>query len=180
MPFVTKVYFKPDTPGMMDWNIKVGERKGTVAKEIGTYQGKSSRAWEDELMVGDETSSSEHIYKSLLKDAEARVSEDAEIITEEDRVPVEQPMPRQTEADRTGDVKRLDRKLERTLYLVVKGTDDKWIFPSAPMGTEKNVHEVSYSRVRSDFRTTSRGEMIGLTRFTRPPEMSWIARPVLT
>ncbi|KAF7554258.1 hypothetical protein G7046_g6860 [Stylonectria norvegica] len=140
-PFITSIYFKPDTARRLDWNIKIEERKGTVAKELGMYHGKSSKAWDDELMVGDELSTQESLLDAVLVDAEARVSDDAEAIVPEDRVPVERPMTRVTEADKTGDVKRLDRQLERTLYLVVKAKNG-WVFP-ADVIADENLHEAA-------------------------------------
>lgn len=151
MPFVTKVYFKPDTPSLMDWNIKVGERQGTPGKEVGVYQGKSGSAWQDELMVGDELSSHETLYKTLLKDAEARVSDDAEIIPAEDIVPIEALPSRKSEADVKGDATRLDRAMDRTLYFVVKGEDGKWQFPTTALDTEHNLHQVSFTLQLSRF-----------------------------
>ncbi|KAM0347182.1 hypothetical protein ACHAPU_005123 [Fusarium lateritium] len=139
-PFITGIYFKPDTARRLDWNLKVQDRQGTVAKELGVYNGKSSKAWDDELKVGDELSNQETIVKSLLKDAEARVSDDAEIIAAEDVVPVDPPVDRITEADRKGDVQRLDRQLDRTLYLVVKGKDG-WGFPADVIPKDENLHE---------------------------------------
>lgn len=121
-----------------------------MAKELGVYHGKSARAWDDELRVGDALSSQESVLSSLLKDAEARVSDDAEVIPPEDVVPVERPAERETQADRAGDVRRLDRKLDRTLYLVVKGGGGKdgaaWGFPADVVGKEENLHEVSRKR----------------------------------
>lgn len=140
-PFITSIYFKPDTARRLDWSLKVGERQGTVAKDIGVYNGKGSKAWDDELKVGDQLSSQESVLNSLLKDAEARVSDDAEVIAAEDVVPVERPVERETEADKKGDVKRLDRQLERTLYLVVKGKDG-WMFPADVVSRDENLHEV--------------------------------------
>lgn len=140
-PFITDVYFKPDTARRIDWDLKVRERQGTVAKELGTYHGKSSTAWDDELKVGDALSNQDNVVRSLLKDAEARVSDDAELIPDADVVPVEPPAPRATEADQKGDVTRLDRALERTLYLVVKGKDG-WGFPADLIPEGENLHEV--------------------------------------
>lgn len=105
------------------------------------YNGKGSKAWNDELKVGDKLSSQDHILDSLLKDAAARVSDDAEVIAPADVVPVERPMEAVTEADKKGDVKRLDRQLERTLYLVVKGKDG-WCFPADVIPRDENLHEV--------------------------------------
>lgn len=139
-PFITSIYYKPDTARRLDWNIKVQSRSGTVAKELGVYNGKASKAWDDELHVGDSLSDQESVVKALLKDAEARVSDDAEVIAPEDVVPVEAPPSRVTEADKKGDVQRLDRQLDRTLYLVVKG-ENGWGFPSDVIAKDENLHE---------------------------------------
>lgn len=141
-PFITDIYFKPDTARRMDWNLKVRERGGTVAKELGAYHGKGSRAWDDELRVGDARSSQESLVDSLLRDAETRVSDEAEELAPEDVVPVERPLEREAEADRTNDASRLDRKLDRTLYLVVKGGDG-WGFPADVMAKDENLHETA-------------------------------------
>ncbi|TDZ29396.1 54S ribosomal protein L17 [Colletotrichum spinosum] len=143
MPFITSVYFKTDTPALIDWNLKVKERQGTVAKELGVYNGQASRAWDDELAVGDDLSKHDTTVDLLLKDAVMRVSDDAEIIPEEDRAPPEQLVPRVGEADATADVTRLDRAMDRTLYLVVKKGDGRWEFPAAGMSTSENLHEAA-------------------------------------
>ncbi|KAK2679781.1 Ribosomal protein L46, N-terminal [Fusarium oxysporum f. sp. vasinfectum] len=167
-PFITSIYFKPDTARRLDWNIKVQERKGTVAKELGVYNGKSSKAWDDELKVGDELSNQETIVKSLLRDAEARVSDDAEIIAPEDVIPVEPPADRVTEADRKGDVQRLDRQLDRTLYLVDENLHESakrvldqaagvnmntWIVSRVPV-----AHVVSRPKMTADGVVEKKGE----------------------
>ncbi|KAG6050459.1 hypothetical protein E4U16_008133, partial [Claviceps sp. LM84 group G4] len=138
-PFIPSIYFKPDTTRELDWNIKIKERQGTVAKELGIYHGKGARAWDDELKVGDTLSTQEGMIDSLLKDAELRVSDDAEVIKAEDVVPVERPRERETEADKQGDVRRLDRRLDRTLYLVVKGKDG-WGFPADMVQRNETLH----------------------------------------
>ncbi|CAI4218024.1 unnamed protein product [Parascedosporium putredinis] len=120
LPFSQKAFFKRDTPPQLDWSIKLKERNGVVAREIGQYNGRSATAWDDELRVGDKLSSPETLMNMLLKDAEQR-----------------------TEADKTNDVKRLDRKLDRTLYLVVKTKDGKWEFPTAPVTTDEALHETA-------------------------------------
>lgn len=142
-PFITDVYFKPDTARRLDWDLKVRERQGTVAKELGAYHGKSAAAWDDELKVGDALSGQDSVVRSLLRDAEARVSDDAELIPEADVVPVEPPAPRATGADAEADARRLDRELERTLYLVVEGKDG-WGFPAGLIPEGENLHDVSF------------------------------------
>ncbi|SPO01019.1 related to MRPL17 - mitochondrial ribosomal protein, large subunit [Cephalotrichum gorgonifer] len=143
LPFTQSAFFKRDTPPQLDWAIKLRERNGVVAREVGQYNGRSSTAWDDEVRVGDNVSDPELLREILLKDAEARVSEDAEEIPLEERVPVERPQPRVTQADKSGDVKRLDRQLERTLYLVVQGEEGKWEFPTAPVSTDEALHDTA-------------------------------------
>jgi large subunit ribosomal protein L46 len=56
---------------------------------------------------------------------------------------VERPMPRVTEADKKGDERSLDRRLDRTLYLLVKGSEGRWEFPASALIGRENLHEVS-------------------------------------
>lgn len=59
---------------------------------------------------------------------------------------VERPYPRVTDADKTGDVKSLNRLLQRTLYLLVKQQNDKrWRFPSSFMEGKESLHTVRFS-----------------------------------
>ncbi|KAK0623184.1 39S mitochondrial ribosomal protein L46-domain-containing protein [Immersiella caudata] len=142
-PFRRALYFRPDTAADLDWRIKVRERHGVPAKDIGRYNPRGRSAWNDEVLTGSPLASRDTIFEKLLADAETRVSEDGEEITDEERVPVERPMPRRTEADEKNDVRRLDRALDRTLYLVVKGKDGRWIFPTGGVTTETALHEAA-------------------------------------
>ena len=136
-------YFKLDTPAELDWRLKLRERHGVAAKEIGRYNPRGRMAWNDEVLVGSPVSDPAAVLDKLVRDAEMRVSEDGEELPEEDRVRVERPMPRRTEADAKGDARRLDRQLDRTLYLVVRrGEEDPWEFPSGDVPTSENLHEV--------------------------------------
>lgn len=118
------------------------------AKDIGRYNPRGRMGWNDEVMVGSTTSEPADVVERLLADAEVRISEDGEPIPADERVPVERPVARRTEADEKGDVRRLDRKLDRTLYLVVerKGEDGKavWEFPTGVVPTEETLHEVCF------------------------------------
>ncbi len=63
------------------------------------------------------------------------------------------PLPRTTEADAKNDVRSLERKLDQTLYLVVKQKSKgaaTWRFPAKALADIKheNLHDVSRSRVR--------------------------------
>lgn len=147
--FIPSIYYKPDTARRIEWDLKVRERRGAVARELGAYHGKSSAAWDDELLVGDPLSRQDSVVGCLLRDAAVRVSEDAEVIPAEDVKPVVLPGGRESPADAAGDVRRLDRAMDRTLYLVVKGADGAWGFPSGKITRDENLHEVSFSPIYS-------------------------------
>ena len=102
-------------------------------------------AWNDEVLVGSATSTPEYVVERLLADAEVRVSEDGEEISAEERVPVERPVGRRSRADEEGDVRRLDRRMEETVYLVVrKGEEGEWGFPAGDVTTSEALHEVCF------------------------------------
>ncbi|KAI1648480.1 39S mitochondrial ribosomal protein L46-domain-containing protein [Daldinia loculata] len=143
LPFRHTLFFKKDTAADLDWRIKFEERGRIAAKELGRYYAKGRNAWNDELLVGSTLSNEERIREILLKDAENRVTEDGEEADPDEVLPVEQPMDRITEADKTNDVRRLDRKLDRTLYLLVQSSDGKWQFPSEDVPTDEHLHETA-------------------------------------
>ncbi|GAB1320268.1 54S ribosomal protein L17 mitochondrial [Madurella fahalii] len=148
-PFRPRFYFKKDTAADLDWRIKLRERHGVPAKDIGRYNPKGRQAWNDEVLVGSTTPDPANIVERLLADAEVRISEDGEPIPPEDRVPIERPQPRRTEADEKNDVRRLDRALDRTLYLIVRRKveevegDGMWEFPAGYVLTEETLHETA-------------------------------------
>jgi len=59
---------------------------------------------------------------------------------------VNKPMPRTTEADLKNDTKSLDRKLSRTLYLIVKREQKghAWKFPQVDLIGQESLKEVGY------------------------------------
>lgn len=76
----------------------------------------------------------------------------SDILNQEDAVT---PMARESEADRTGDVRSLDRQGERNLYLLVTSKADGqgvWRFPQTDLVGNELLHEVSYltERTRTD------------------------------
>ena len=121
------------------------ERK-TPARDIGVYNAYGEEGWNDEVLVGERIAEPEEQVEALLRDAEkeGREGADSEGAVVKREV-VERPMPRVTEADRVGDLRSLNRQLERTLYLVVKGGEGLmgeaagWRFPTALL--EKSKHE---------------------------------------
>ncbi|KAJ2332669.1 hypothetical protein GGI00_002688 [Coemansia sp. RSA 2681] len=50
---------------------------------------------------------------------------------------------RETEADATGDYSSLERRLDRTLYLVVKGAQGEWMLPQGEVKGEELLHEAA-------------------------------------
>ncbi|KAI8634989.1 39S mitochondrial ribosomal protein L46-domain-containing protein [Xylariaceae sp. FL1651] len=143
LPFRHTLYFKKDTASDLDWRIKFEERGRIAAKELGRYYAQGRNAWNDELLVGSTLSDEERVRAILLKDAELRVTEDGEEAPPDEVVPMEQPMDRITEADKTNDIRRLDRKLDRTLYLIVQRTDGQWLFPTEDVPTDEHLHETA-------------------------------------
>ncbi|KAI0975986.1 39S mitochondrial ribosomal protein L46-domain-containing protein [Xylaria arbuscula] len=143
LPFRHTFYFKKDTASDLDWRIKFEERGSIAAKELGRYYAQGRNAWNDELLVGSTLSNEERVREILLKDAELRVTEDGEEAPPDEVVPVKRPMERVTEADKNNDIRRLDRALDRTLYLVVQRTDGQWQFPSEDVPTNENLHETA-------------------------------------
>ena len=127
------------------------ERK-TPARDIGVYNAYGEEGWNDEVLVGERISEPEEQVEALLRDAEkeGREEADAEGAVVKREV-VERPMPRVTEADRVGDLRSLNRMLERTLYLVVKGGEGSmgeeagWRFPTALLekSRQESLHTVS-------------------------------------
>ncbi|KAH6849975.1 39S mitochondrial ribosomal protein L46-domain-containing protein [Chaetomium sp. MPI-CAGE-AT-0009] len=178
-PFRRQFYFKQDTAADLDYRIKLAERHGVPAKDIGRYNPRGRMAWNDELLTGSTTSDPAELVERLLADAEVRVSEDGEPIAPEERVPVERPAPRRTEADEKGDVKRLDRAMDRTLYLVVKregakGEEGVWEFPTGPVPTDEALHETA-ARIL----TESAGPNMNTWIVGRVPVAHHVVKPVL-
>jgi large subunit ribosomal protein L46 len=140
MPFTRYFYFKKDTPADIEWKRKIKDRQ-TAARDIGVYNAYSEESWNDELLVGAKESETEHQVEALLKDAEVPGvggSERGESKTEV----VERPMSRVTEADKKGDERSLERKLDRTLYLLVQEAQGRWRFPAANLVGRESLHQV--------------------------------------
>ncbi|KAI9731259.1 MAG: 54S ribosomal protein L17 mitochondrial [Claussenomyces sp. TS43310] len=143
MPFTRYFYFKKDTPADNDWKRKAKERNGAAAKELGGYQAYGKLGWNDEVLVGDKISETASMVRALVQDSVMSVTEDGSVKeTDADEV-VEMPLARETEADAKQDVKRLDRKLDRTLYLCVKSDKGAWQFPSGVLAGRENLHQAA-------------------------------------
>ncbi|EPE10341.1 50s ribosomal subunit l30 [Ophiostoma piceae UAMH 11346] len=183
-PFQRKAFFKKDTTPALDWTLQMVERKGTIARDIGIYEGgKGGRghgaavAWDDEARIGDpevETlTNPDQLRERIMSDADLRVSEDGEKLRESERVRVDRPQPRKTEADAKNDAQRLDRKLDRTLYLVVKNQDGTWGFPTADVGGDESLHETAERALEEAVGTNMNTWTVGrvpIAHFVRPVE----------
>lgn len=154
-PFSQRFWFKDDQPASIDFAIKWAERGHTMERGIGRATRSGKWAWDDELLAGgqgEKLADPEALREALYIDAESRVSEDGERLSFEDRLRVERPFPRRTEADRNNDVRRLDRALDRTLYLVVKKTgDERFAFPQDNVHPDEGLHEVCACLSITDF-----------------------------
>jgi large subunit ribosomal protein L46 len=139
IPFTRYFYFKKDTPADNDWKRKAKERNGAAARELGGYQAYGELGWNDEVLLNDSTSSPKAMVEALVKDAAVKGDEES---AEQEEGGVERPLERWTEADKSGDVKRLDRKLARTLYLCVKGEKGDWTLPAGTLEGRENLHQV--------------------------------------
>lgn len=130
----------------MDWKRKVKDRL-TPARDIGVYAAYGKEGWNDELLVGDRTSEPEEQVERLIRDAEVEVKNRGEAGEGVRREKMERPMPRVTEADQVGDLKSLNRLLQRTLYLVVsmhgEGREKRtWKFPRRGLEGKESLHTV--------------------------------------
>lgn len=129
----------------MEWKRKIKERT-TPARDIGVYSAYGEEGWNDELLVGDRVSEPAEQIERLVKDAEVEVKDrdtqgEGEMVKKEE---LERPMPRITEEDKMGDLRSLNRRLERTLYLVVTRDNRLWEFPSSELETRReSLHTVS-------------------------------------
>ncbi|KAL4807539.1 ribonuclease H-like domain-containing protein [Aspergillus unguis] len=136
LPFTKYFYFKRGTPADEDWKNKVRERT-TAARDIGKYNAYSKEAWNDELLVGAQEPEPSHIVEALVSDAESTANNTSQDTSKTEEIP--RPHPRVTEADKKGDMKSLDRALQRTLYLLVQSKEGYWKLPSSPVAGDETL-----------------------------------------
>lgn len=152
MPFTRYFYFKKDTPADADWKVKSKERNGAPAKELGGYNPYDrEEGWNDELLVKDKGLAEEsYLRERLLEDAKVRAVEGKE--GEDDGAGGDTglevvPESRRTTSDRRNEKRKLDRELERTLYLVVKRKEGGWGFPAGEVVGKEALHQVCFLRL---------------------------------
>lgn len=139
LPFTRYFYYQKGTPADIEEKRQVKERK-TAARDIGAYTAYGKEGWNDEVLIGAKEPEMEDAVEKLLKEAE--VPQVGEKGQKEMKEGVDRPPPRVTEADRSGDLKSLDRLLQRTLYLVVQNGEGNWRFPDARLVGRENLHQV--------------------------------------
>ena len=163
LPFTRYFYYKKGTPADVEWKRKQRARK-SAARDIGVYSGYGPEAWNDEVLVGDKTAEPSCQVEALIRDAEGKDIGEAKPIGDSEtdgqqvsgneregegvrkdvgqHVAIERPLSRITEADRANDFKSLSRRLDRSLYLLVKNKNGKWRFPEDRVYGRENLHQV--------------------------------------
>ncbi|PYH96974.1 CAF1 family ribonuclease [Aspergillus ellipticus CBS 707.79] len=140
LPFTKYFYFKRGTPADEDWKRKIRERR-TPSRDIGNYDAYSPEAWNDELLVGSPEAEPAHQVEALVSDAESTVNATSQDTSKKEEIP--RPYSRVTEADSKGDLKSLNRALQRTLYLLVQSKEGYWKFPSSPVEVDETLRQAA-------------------------------------
>ena len=153
LPFTQYFYYKRGTPSFEHWRKNKFARNGVAARDIGRYNAYQADSWNDEVLVGDNTSDQGRIVEQLVKE-EGRQTE----FTGESGLTETAGLKRVTEADRNNDERSLERKLQRTLYLLVKekASKDKqanWVLPNGVLAQKEGIAEVSSKRHTIRIRT---------------------------
>lgn len=145
LPFTQYFYYKKGTPSFEHWRKNKTARGGVAARDIGKYNAYTPDSWNDEVLVGDSTADQGKIVEQLISE-EGRGAEFAG----ESGLTETAGLKRETGADRNNDERSLERRLQRTLYLVVKeksreGKPANWILPSGVLTEKEGIAEVSRS-----------------------------------
>ncbi|KAL9614607.1 MAG: hypothetical protein Q9167_000895 [Letrouitia subvulpina] len=140
LPFTRYFYYQRGTPGDVEWKRKMRERQ-TPARDIGVYNAYSEEGWNDELLLGARESEPDEQMDAIFRDAEAEMPKGEEGPDTKRQKVLQKPLPRVTEADKTADMKRLDRAMQRSLYLVVRRKGEpRWWFPESLMENRESLH----------------------------------------
>jgi large subunit ribosomal protein L46 len=134
--FTQYFYFKKGTPAFEHWRTHRRARGGVAARDVGKYNAYGEEAWNDEVLVGDETGKPDKIVEQLV--AEEGREEDFVGTTGEGKLAG---LKRRTESDEKNDTRSLERSLTRTLYLLVKTkqNQDTWRFPSGALEGKESL-----------------------------------------
>lgn len=135
---------------MEHWRTHRQARGGAAARDIGKYNAYTPEAWNDEVLVGEDTAQPAKIVEQLV--AEEGRSEEFTGSGDTRYAGLK----RRTAADETNDQKSLERSLTRTLYLLVKdkGDGELWKFPAGTLAETESLKEV-----RGDWVSVNREEI---------------------
>lgn len=161
LPFTRYFYYKKGTPGDEEWKRK---RRTRIAagRDVGVYNAYGNEGWNDEVLVNSKLGKPSYIVDNLIRDAEGKEILDAQQqnggkgeMKDENvdtgaatrkpsgDITVERPMPRRSEADDQNDQRSLSRKMDRSLYLLVRRKDGQWRFPEDRVHGKETLHQVS-------------------------------------
>lgn len=182
LPFSQYFYYRRNTPAFEHWRKFRRARAGTAARDVGAYSAYTEESWNDEVLVGDETGRPEKIVEALITE-EGR---QGEFTGKGD--PRFAGLRRTTEADASNDQRSLERRLQRTLYLLVKTKQAKgqqvdedsekwaWKFPSGSIVGFEGLKDVRFSFHALDTPSTKQihiqNEFTNKLRKTRPHNAS--------
>ncbi|KAF7891484.1 uncharacterized protein EAF02_001809 [Botrytis sinoallii] len=139
LPFTRYFYHKKDQPADLEWKAKVKERNGVAARDIGGYRAYGEEGWNDEVLIGGQEEKVAEWEDIAGKLVEEGMGEDLEKVKLESR---------EGETDK----RSLARKMDETVYLVVKGKEksvdregkevhvDVWEFPRGDMAGNEVLH----------------------------------------
>ncbi|KAI9641512.1 hypothetical protein NHQ30_010321 [Ciborinia camelliae] len=143
LPFTRYFYHKKDQPADTEWKAKVKERNGVAARDIGGYRAYGEEGWNDEVMIGGAEEKVGEWDEIAGKLVEEGMGDEGDQVVLEKRVGSEEV---------EGDRRSLARKLDETLYLLVKvggkTTDregniidvDVWEFPRGDLQGNEVLH----------------------------------------
>ncbi|EME45557.1 hypothetical protein DOTSEDRAFT_71307 [Dothistroma septosporum NZE10] len=164
LPFTRYFYYKKGTPADIEWKRKAKARKGVAARDVGLYNAYDEEGWNDEVLVGSRLGEPDEVAERLIRDAEGKDIVEAKLQGDADagkleisgdpkagegvRKPVgesavERPVARATDADQKNDTWSLNRRLDRSLYLLVKRKDGQWRFPEDRVYGRENLHQAA-------------------------------------
>lgn len=143
LPFTQYFYFKKGTPAFEHWRKRRQERGWVAARDIGKYNAYTEESWNDEVLVGDQAANPEKVLTQLV-DEEGRQNE----FVGESGLTETAGLKRKTQADEKNDQRSLERRLQRTLYLLVRkkgkeGQPESWGFPTGTLEGAEGLSKVS-------------------------------------
>ncbi|KAM3072015.1 hypothetical protein ACMFMF_007412 [Clarireedia jacksonii] len=145
-------------PAEAAWKKYRKERNGVAGRDLGGYQAYGEERWHDEVLVGSDLAEPDKVREKLVKEA---VGGDETSGEEVEGIEI---FPRETEADRKGDQRSLERRLAETLYLVVKGGregENAWGFPRGEIVGREMLHTAAERILRQTAGTNMNTWIVG-------------------